>query len=90
MHQQHITKPVFRLHQGTQPLLISMPHVGTYVPPELAKRFTPEAREVPDTDWHLERLYAFAETLGASLLIATHSRYVMDLNRPPVWRSAIR
>jgi len=60
-----------------------MPHVGTYVPPELAKRFTPEAREVPDTDWHLERLYAFAETLGASLLIATHSRYVMDLNRPP-------
>ncbi len=44
---------------------------------------TDEAREVPDTDWHLERLYDFAKDLGASILVATHSRYVIDLNRPP-------
>ena len=77
------TEPPFRFRQGTRPLLISMPHVGTHVPPALAARLTDEARHVPDTDWHLERLYAFADTLGASVLVATHSRYVIDLNRSP-------
>jgi N-formylglutamate deformylase len=77
------TEPAFRFRQGTRPLLISMPHVGTHVPPALAARFTDEARHVPDTDWHLERLYGFADELGASVLVATHSRYVIDLNRPP-------
>ncbi|RQO40064.1 N-formylglutamate deformylase [Variovorax sp. KBW07] len=76
-------EPPFRFRQGTRPLLISMPHVGTHVPPALAARFTDEARHVPDTDWHLERLYDFADALGASVLVATHSRYVVDLNRPP-------
>ncbi len=77
-------EPPFRFRQGTRPLLISMPHVGTHVPPALAARFTDEARHLPDTDWHLERLYDFAgDELGASVLVATHSRYVIDLNRPP-------
>jgi len=76
-------EPAFRFRQGTRPLLISMPHVGTHVPPALAARLTEEARHVPDTDWHLERLYDFADELGASVLVATHSRYVIDLNRPP-------
>ena len=79
----HTTEPAFRFRQGTQPLLISMPHIGTHVPPALAARFTPEAQQVHDTDWHLERLYDFADELGASVLVATHSRYVVDLNRPP-------
>ena len=77
------TEPPFRFRQGTRPLLISMPHVGTYVPPALAARLSAEARQVPDTDWHLERLYDLADELGASVLVATHSRYVIDLNRPP-------
>ncbi|KQP17099.1 N-formylglutamate deformylase [Pseudorhodoferax sp. Leaf265] len=77
------TEPPFRFRQGTRPLLVSMPHVGTHVPPALAARFTAEAREVHDTDWHLERLYDFADALGASVLVATHSRYVIDLNRAP-------
>lgn len=78
----HVPAP-WTFRQGTQPLLISMPHAGTYLPPPLAERLTDEARRVPDTDWHLPRLYAFAEALGASVLVATHSRYVVDLNRPP-------
>ena len=76
-------QPAFRFHQGTRPLLISMPHVGTHLPPAIAARLTDAARQVPDTDWHLERLYGFAGELGASILVATHSRYVVDLNRPP-------
>lgn len=73
----------FEFHQGTAPLLLSFPHVGTYVPPCVAERLNDGARHVPDTDWHLPRLYAFAKALGASTLVATHSRYVVDLNRPP-------
>ena len=75
--------PAFTLHRGTRPLLVSMPHVGTHLPAKLAERLTPEARTVPDTDWHMDRVYECARELGASILMATHSRYVIDLNRPP-------
>ena len=79
----HAEPAPFHFRAGTAPLLISMPHVGTHLPPALAARLTSKARQVPDTDWHLERLYDFARELGASVLVATHSRYVIDLNRPP-------
>jgi N-formylglutamate deformylase len=72
----------FKFRQGSAPLLISMPHAGTHIPPALAARMTDAALKLPDTDWHLERLYDFAVGLGASVLCATHSRYVIDLNRP--------
>ena len=72
---------LFELHRGTAPLLVSLPHDGTHVPDDLAARLTPEARRVPDTDWHVSRLYAFARELGASMIVPTHSRYVIDLNR---------
>ncbi|MBL0164229.1 MAG: N-formylglutamate deformylase [Xanthomonadales bacterium] len=71
------------LHRGTEPLLISLPHDGEAIPPELAARLTSSAQGVPDTDWHVARLYAFARDLGASVLVPKHSRYVVDLNRPP-------
>jgi len=72
---------IFTLHRGTAPLLVSLPHDGTFVPDDIAARLTPQARQVPDTDWHIARLYAFAKQLGASVLVPTHSRYVIDLNR---------
>ncbi|MDF1486500.1 N-formylglutamate deformylase [Ramlibacter sp. H39-3-26] len=76
-------EPPFLFHQGTRPLLVSIPHMGTHIPPALAARFTPAGRLVADTDWHLDLLYAFAVDMGASVLRATHSRYVIDINRPP-------
>ena len=69
------------LQRGTAPLLVSLPHDGTLVPDDIAARLTPQARRVPDTDWHIARLYAFARDLGASVLVPLHSRYVIDLNR---------
>jgi N-formylglutamate deformylase len=74
---------VYTLHRGTAPLLVSLPHDGSAVPDDIAARFTPSAREVPDTDWHVSRLYSVARELGASILVPRHSRYVIDLNRPP-------
>jgi N-formylglutamate deformylase len=72
----------FTLQRGTTPLLISMPHVGQHVPDDLREQFVPRALQVEDTDWYLDRLYAFAADLGASLLVPQESRYVVDLNRP--------
>ncbi|HEU0153394.1 MAG TPA: N-formylglutamate deformylase [Arenimonas sp.] len=74
---------VFDLHRGDVPLLVSLPHDGTALPDGLAARMTPAARAVPDTDWFVSRLYAFARALGASVLVPRFSRYVVDLNRPP-------
>lgn len=73
----------FELKRGTAPLLISMPHAGTFLPPEIAGGLTDVALRLPDTDWHVPRLYDFADGLGASVIVATHSRYAIDLNRPP-------
>jgi N-formylglutamate deformylase len=74
---------MFKFRAGRTPLLVSMPHTGTIVPDRFKERLTPVALQLPDTDWHLERLYDFLDELDASVLVATHSRYVVDLNRPP-------
>lgn len=74
---------IFSLSRGTLPLLISCPHDGSLIPFELSERMVPSARRAPDTDWHVSSLYAFAHHMGASLLVPRHSRYVIDLNRPP-------
>ena len=74
---------VCTLHRGTVPLLVSLPHDGTALPPDISARMTEAARGVPDTDWHVSRLYDFARELGASVLVPEYSRYVIDLNRPP-------
>lgn len=73
----------YTLQRGRRPLLISLPHDGTALPEWLAPRLTDSAQQLPDTDWHVARLYAFAGELGASLLVPRYSRYVIDLNRPP-------
>ncbi len=73
----------YTLHRGSAPLLVSLPHDGVELPEEIAARLTPAARRVPDTDWHVSRLYAFARELGASMIVPKYSRYVVDLNRPP-------
>ncbi|HEX7932458.1 MAG TPA: N-formylglutamate deformylase [Paraburkholderia sp.] len=77
------TLPVFSLHRGSLPLLISIPHLGTRIPADIAGTMTPVAQSTDDCDWHLDRLYAFAKRMGASILAPTYARYVIDLNRPP-------
>lgn len=78
-----IDTPTYTLRQGTLPLLISIPHLGTELPAEFAAGMSGTAPVLQDTDWHLDRLYGFATGLGASVLQAKVSRYVIDLNRPP-------
>lgn len=67
---------------GNLPLLVSIPHAGTQLPPELQGTLTAEAASLPDTDWHLPVLYDFVKEMGASLLMGHYSRFAIDLNRP--------
>lgn len=73
---------VFDLRQGSTPLLISIPHDGCALAPRMASRMTDSGLALPDTDWHVRRLYEFAADLGAGVIAANYSRYVVDLNRP--------
>lgn len=73
----------FTLQRGHVPMLVSLPHDGSFIPDDIATRMHPAARRAPDTDWHVGRLYEpLAQALGASVLKPKASRYVIDLNRP--------
>jgi len=78
-----MTMPYHRLQQGSMPLLISLPHIGTTIPDDLRPAYVERALVMEDTDWYLDVLYDFAAGLGASTLVPVMSRYVIDLNRPP-------
>jgi N-formylglutamate deformylase len=74
---------VFTLHRGSTPLLVSLPHVGTEIPGDIAATLVPRALLTEDADWHLAPLYDFVREMGASLIVPHFARYVVDLNRPP-------
>ena len=73
---------VLSFHQGRLPLLISMPHAGLGLTQAVREGLVDQAQSLPDTDWHIPRLYDFARELGASVVAAEYSRFVIDLNRP--------
>jgi len=73
----------FTLTSGRVPVIVSFPHDGVEIPPEIEARMTPAALERPDTDWHVARLYEFVAELGVSFIRPRYSRYVVDLNRDP-------
>jgi N-formylglutamate deformylase len=83
VNASQVLEPLYDYLPGNRPLLISFPHSGTFVPQDLIARLTREAQDLPDTDWFVPELYHFHRELGASVICATHTRYVVDLNRPP-------
>jgi N-formylglutamate deformylase len=68
---------------GELPVLLSVPHDGREIPEDIAGRMTDLGRANTDADWHVRALYDFAGELGANVLAARYSRYVVDLNRDP-------
>lgn len=73
---------IYKLVESESPLLISVPHAGLRLAVGMAERMTGMGRALVDTDWHVDRLVEFAPAMGAGLLQASYSRYVIDLNRP--------
>jgi formiminoglutamase len=60
-----------------------MPHTGTDIPEAVADTLVSPWLARKDTDWWIERLYAFAGELGASVARTALSRTVIDPNRDP-------
>jgi N-formylglutamate deformylase len=80
MQPYHIQEP----EGGRVPLLLSVPHCGTQFPEELKGQYVPELIKAPDdTDWFVNQLYDFAPSMGITVISATYSRWVIDLNRDP-------
>lgn len=70
------------IFQGDSPIVLGLPHTGTFVPDAILADLNPRGRGLDDTDWHIHTLYdgVLAE---ASTVRATFHRYVIDANRDP-------
>lgn len=79
------TPDIFQIYQPQEkelPVVADIPHSGMFVPPEISVQFSKgHLQSLPNTDWYLDRLYQFLPSLGITVIQATHSRYVVDLNR---------
>jgi len=72
----------FEVTQGTSPVILGFPHIGTHVPPAIWERLNDNGKLLADTDWHIHHLY---EGLlpEVTTVRATFHRYVIDANRDP-------
>lgn len=72
----------FEVTRGDGPLVLGVPHSGTFVPADIWQRLTPLGQKLADTDWHVDRLY---EGLlpGVTMVRANFHRYIIDANRDP-------
>ncbi|MEC9404717.1 MAG: N-formylglutamate deformylase [Pseudomonadota bacterium] len=70
---------VFR---GDGPVVLGVPHAGTFVPDDIKARFNDTGLKLADTDWHVDRLYSDLLP-GATMVKANFHRYVIDANRDP-------
>jgi N-formylglutamate amidohydrolase len=67
---------------NARPLLVEVPHAGLLVPDDVRDQLSaPEDALRRDADIYVDKLYEHAPECGAVLLVARHSRYVVDLNR---------
>ncbi len=68
--------------RGDGPVVLGLPHTGTWLPQDVRAKLNPRGKALADTDWHIERLY---EGLlpSATTVRATFHRYLIDANRAP-------
>lgn len=67
---------------GDSPIVLGLPHTGTYVPEAILSDLNENGHKLADTDWNVDKLY---EGLlpGVSTVRANFHRYVVDANRDP-------
>lgn len=78
--------PPFRVHEPRTPgpVVVEVPHAGLFVD-EISARFTraPERALAADADLAADALFGDVGLAGAALVVATPSRFVIDLNTAP-------
>jgi N-formylglutamate deformylase len=75
------------VHHGDAPLVISFPHTGTEIPPDLEDSLVSPWLSRKDADYWVDVLYDFAHALGATTIRTSISRTVIDMNRDPAGAS---
>jgi formiminoglutamase len=75
--------PWLVVRQGHAPLIVSFPHTGVDIPPDIEADLVSSWLGRKDADWWVDRLYDFAESLGATTIRTAISRVVIDVNRDP-------
>lgn len=65
------------------PLVVSFPHTGIDLAPEVEAAVLSRERAIGDTDWFIHELYDFVHDLGATVVRTRLSRTVIDVNRDP-------
>ncbi|WP_425038675.1 N-formylglutamate deformylase [Primorskyibacter sp. S187A] len=74
------------VQRGDGPIVLGLPHTGTFVPDDVHAHLNDTGRKLADTDWHIDQLYdGLLE--GVTIVRATHHRYVLDVNRDPSGQS---
>ncbi|MFK7835905.1 MAG: N-formylglutamate deformylase [Sulfitobacter sp.] len=74
-------KPV-SVVKGHGPVVLGLPHTGTYVPNGILAGLNDTGRQLADTDWHIDRLYD-GLLPDVTTVTANFHRYVIDANRDP-------
>jgi formiminoglutamase len=68
--------------RGDGPVILGLPHTGTWLPEDVFARLNPVGQALADTDWHIHELYA-GLLPGATTVRAVFHRYLLDANRGP-------
>ena len=72
--------------RGDGPVVLGMPHTGTYVPRDVRAKLNDTGKALADTDWNIHKLYD-GLLADATVVRATFHRYVIDANRDPSGQS---
>lgn len=75
-----------RVREGDGPVILGLPHTGTYVPAEIRAKLNARGRVLADTDWNIHKLYD-GLLPGVTTVRAMFHRYVVDANRDPSGQS---
>ena len=68
--------------RGDGPVVLGLPHTGTWLPEEVRPRLNDTGLALADTDWHVDRLYD-GLLPRVTTVRATFHRYLIDANRAP-------
>lgn len=71
------------VQRGDAPLVVSMPHTGIDFVEGIEAGLESPWLARKDADWWVDKLYAFAGDLGATVVRTSLSRTVIDVNRDP-------
>jgi N-formylglutamate deformylase len=75
------------IRRNPKPLIVSFPHTGTDIPPDIEQHLVSPWLARKDTDWWVHLLYDFAEQIPATTVRTRMSRTVIDVNRDPAGAS---